>query len=105
MYFDILCKYYSTSGITSYSIDFLIYITLFTQYMSTYLFHFLDLLRCLRPLLCPATLCGLILVFSNPHDHLIVDLGRQLSFDIHERLQEHLLSHEFELLFLVLLFY
>lgn len=102
MYFDILCKYCSTSGITSYSIDFLIYKTLYTtSLIPTYLFHFLHLFRRLHLFLSPCA----ILILSYPHDHLVVDFGWQLSFDVHECLQEHLLSHEFELLLLVLILY
>ena len=104
MYFDILCKYYSTSGITSYSIDFLIYNSwLFTTI--TYFFHFLNIFRCLRLCSPLSPLSCLILVFSDSHDNLIIDFGWELSFDVHEGLQENLLPNEFKLLLLVLLFY
>lgn len=95
------CKYYSTSGITSYSIDFLIYSKVHN--LNTYFLHFLKLLRCLSLISTISGNCA-ILVLSNSHNDLIINFRWQATFDVHESLQKDLLSNEFELLLLMLLF-
>ena len=92
MALDTLCKYCSTSGITSYSIDFFIYMPSITSNHVTYLDHLFDiLLALLRPLVI-LTLRNhrplLILCLSYLHDDLIVDLVREASLDVHEPLQQ-----------------
>ena len=101
---DTLCRYCSTSGITSYSIDFFIYTAPLRA--RTYLDQLLDiLLALLRPLLILALRNHsplLILRLSYLHDDLIVDLVGEASLDVHEPLQEKLLLDELVLLELVL---
>lgn len=105
--FDILCRYCSISGITWYSIDFLTYLVT-NEWRISYLLSLVFILcrHYLAQLLFTSTRMSQslpVLILRDSYDDLIVDFWGEAAFDVHKSLEEHLLSKEVPLLFLMLL--